>query len=117
MRRNNKEYKIIIPVGDDVPYPPSYKDQQEKPTNWEQRQKIIPALAHLVVPLMPAKSMPEREGHLMVWIHPPTHPSEALGVEHMLTKQENYRAPEVLAYARLAQRLTLVSGRCEEIDE
>ena len=35
----------------------------------------------------------------------------------MLTKQENYREPEVLAYARLAQRLALVSGRCEEVDE
>ena len=47
----------------------------------------------------------------------PTQPSEALGVEHMLTKQENYRDPEVLAYARLAQRLALVSGTCEEDDE
>ena len=42
---------------------------------------------------------------------------EALGVEHMLTKQENYRDPEVLAYARLAQRLALVPGTCEEDDE
>ena len=27
----------------------------------------------------------------------PAQPSEALGVEHMLTKQENYRDPEVMA--------------------
>ena len=47
----------------------------------------------------------------------PTQPSEALGVEHMLTKQENYRDPEVLVYARLAQRLALVPGTCEEVDE
>ena len=47
----------------------------------------------------------------------PTQPSGALGVEHMLTKQENYRDPEVLAYARLAQRLALVPGTCEEVDE
>ena len=35
----------------------------------------------------------------------------------MLAKQENYRDPEVLAYARLAQRLALVPGTCEEVDE
>ena len=35
----------------------------------------------------------------------------------MLTKQENYRDPEVMAYARLAQRLALVPGTCEEVDE
>ena len=27
----------------------------------------------------------------------PTQPSEALGLEQMLTKQENYRDPEVMA--------------------
>ena len=35
----------------------------------------------------------------------------------MLTKHENYKDPEVLAYARLVQRLALVPGTCEEVDE
>ena len=51
----------------------------------------------------------------------PTHPSEVLhrttGVEHMLTKQENYRDPEAMVYARFAQRFALVPGTCEEVDE
>ena len=75
-------------------------------------KKIIPALAHLVAPLMLTKGVPERNG-VPDGVDTPTQPSEALGVEHMLTKQENYRDPEVLAYARLAQRLALVPGTCE----
>ena len=51
----------------------------------------------------------------------PSHPLEVLhrktGVEHMLTKQENYRDPEAMAQARFAQRLALVPGTCEEVDE
>ena len=35
----------------------------------------------------------------------------------MLAKQENYGDPKVLAYARFAQRLALVPGTCEEVDE
>ena len=35
----------------------------------------------------------------------------------MLTKQENYRDPEAMVYARFAQRFALVPGTCEEVDE
>ena len=41
----------------------------------------------------------------------------ARGIWAMLTKQEIYRDPEVMAEARFAQHLALVPGTVEEVDE